>query len=127
MRIIGYDDSINTCDCCGKSNLKLTVVVEIDGEIMHYGTTCATRRTGMSHRVIKQNIDTARRTAIESARAEYLATPEYADEQAAMRNARSAGIKPGRDFAAAVRPAVAAANIVRARIAEKYGIDRLSI
>ena len=44
---LGTDDSVTTCDCCGKSNLKLTVIIELDdGDVVHYGTTCAARNTG---------------------------------------------------------------------------------
>ena len=44
---LGTDDSITTCDCCGKSGLKLTVLIQLDdGEIVNYGTTCASRNTG---------------------------------------------------------------------------------
>lgn len=33
-----------TCDVCGKTNLKLTIVIESEaGEILHYGSDCASR------------------------------------------------------------------------------------
>lgn len=32
------------CDVCGKTNLKMTVVIESEsGEILHYGSDCAAR------------------------------------------------------------------------------------
>jgi hypothetical protein len=32
------------CDVCGKSNLKLTVVIESEsGDVLHYGSDCAAR------------------------------------------------------------------------------------
>lgn len=32
------------CDVCGKTNLKLTIVIESEGgEILHYGSDCAAR------------------------------------------------------------------------------------
>lgn len=32
------------CDVCGKTNLKLTIVIESeDGELLHYGSDCAAR------------------------------------------------------------------------------------
>jgi hypothetical protein len=44
---LGTDDSVNTCDCCGKTGLKFTFAVELDsGEVVHYGSTCVTRHTG---------------------------------------------------------------------------------
>lgn len=56
FKILGYDDSVNECDCCGKSNLKMTVVVEVNGEVMHYGCVCATRHTGLKSGEIKNAI-----------------------------------------------------------------------
>ncbi len=42
MEIRGITDSVSTCDCCGKTNLKRTVAIETEsGEILHYGTSCA--------------------------------------------------------------------------------------
>lgn len=42
MEIRGITDSVTTCDCCGKTNLKRTVAIETEsGEILHYGTSCA--------------------------------------------------------------------------------------
>lgn len=32
------------CDACGKTNLKLTIVIENEaGELLHYGSDCASR------------------------------------------------------------------------------------
>jgi len=51
------DDSVTTCDCCGKENLKKTVAMLLDcGSLVHYGTTCAGRNTGKDQRQIKQEI-----------------------------------------------------------------------
>jgi hypothetical protein len=41
-RILGITDEITTCDHCGREGLKRTVALCMaDGEIVHYGTTCA--------------------------------------------------------------------------------------
>lgn len=45
---LGLTDEVTTCECCGKSELKATVALEtLDGGIVHYGTTCATRALGI--------------------------------------------------------------------------------
>lgn len=49
---LGINDSITSCDCCGKSNLAKTVALEFDGEIRHYGTTCAGRAIGAKTRTV---------------------------------------------------------------------------
>ncbi len=47
-RIIGYTDSVNECDCCGKTELKGTYCVEIDGVELYYGSVCAFKNHGIT-------------------------------------------------------------------------------
>lgn len=47
-KIVGYVDSINECDCCGRVDLKGTYCVEIDGEQLNYGSTCAFKVHGIT-------------------------------------------------------------------------------
>lgn len=46
--IAGITDERDTCECCGKTNLKRVVVLlDLDtDEYVFYGTTCADRNTG---------------------------------------------------------------------------------
>jgi hypothetical protein len=48
FKILGVDDSITSCDCCGKSNLKKTVALDAEGEIVYYGVNCAARALGFT-------------------------------------------------------------------------------
>jgi hypothetical protein len=43
----GISDEIDICQLCGKHPLKRTIVLEIDNEIVYYGTTCASKLLGM--------------------------------------------------------------------------------
>lgn len=47
-KILGYVDSINACDCCGRVDLKGTYCVEIDGEQLNYGSICAFKVHGIT-------------------------------------------------------------------------------
>jgi hypothetical protein len=41
-KALGLTDEITACDCCGKTNLKCTVALEMeDGTVVHYGRDCA--------------------------------------------------------------------------------------
>ena len=42
-KILGITDERTTCECCGKANLKRTVVIEFSSDIRYYGTTCAAK------------------------------------------------------------------------------------
>ena len=48
-RIIGYTDSITECECCGKTELKGTFCLEIDGVELYYGSVCAFKSHGVSN------------------------------------------------------------------------------
>ena len=44
FKIIGFTDKVNECDCCGKTELKGTYCISIDGNEFYYGSTCATKK-----------------------------------------------------------------------------------
>ena len=49
--IHGTTDEITTCACCGKKNLRNTVILEIAegdnaGDLLHFGSHCAARALG---------------------------------------------------------------------------------
>lgn len=46
--IIGYTDSITECECCGKTELKGTFCLDIDGVELYYGSTCAFKSHGVT-------------------------------------------------------------------------------
>lgn len=118
------DDSVNTCDCCGRTNLKSTVVMQSsDGDILHYGSTCAARNTGKTSKIIKQEIDKelARRVAL--ARAEIAGSAEQVSYNAKLSEATKSGVKPGKEFAEYCKDASTACDGRRKEIAAKYNID----
>ena len=41
--LLGITDEVTTCELCGKNPLKRTYVLDIDGEIAYYGSTCGSR------------------------------------------------------------------------------------
>jgi len=123
FKILGTDDAVNTCDCCGKTNLKATVIVEVDGEILHYGSVCATRHTGLNSKEIKVAIQTevdGRKLAAQKA---YRNSPEQARAAAKMNQAHRQGIKPGRPFMEFCRAEQEAAATVARKIAAEFGVE----
>ena len=58
------DDSITTCECCGRTNLKATVLMQSDlGELVHFGRTCAARNTGKTGQQITKEVRAERDAA----------------------------------------------------------------
>lgn len=73
FRFEGTTDQIDTCDCCGKSNLKITVkILDLEtGEELNFGTTCAARALSLSAVEVKAEsraADKAREEAAAAAR-----------------------------------------------------------
>ena len=53
MKILGFTEEINNCDCCGKSELKGTVAINFDGDIKYFGRTCATKQGALKNEIEK--------------------------------------------------------------------------
>lgn len=42
-KVLGKNDEVTTCECCGKTNLKLTVILTNGEGEVRYGRDCAAR------------------------------------------------------------------------------------
>ena len=56
FKIIGFTDKVNECDCCGKTELKGTYCISIDGNEFYYGSTCASNTINVSSDEIKKEV-----------------------------------------------------------------------
>lgn len=114
-KILATDDSVNTCDCCGKSNLKFTFAVEVGGEVVHYGSTCVTKHTGRTYIQAKNEIATHEANRVMALERKYQATREAIALTARMLEAHKQSLagKPFKEFCAVAR---AAADAKRAEI-----------
>ena len=43
VKFLGCNDEQTVCDLCGRDDLKKTVVLDIDGDVVRYGSDCAAR------------------------------------------------------------------------------------
>lgn len=123
LKILGIDDAVNTCECCGKTGLKATVVVERDGSIFHYGSVCATKHTGFSSREIRMQAEDAEKVRISEAKKEYQSTPEFVALQNAISTAHIQKVPPGKSFKQAIEPYLQPARLVANRIAAKWQVE----
>jgi len=78
-RVLGKNDEVTTCECCGKSNLKLTVVLTDGDREVRYGRDCAARAIApvVRNGVVVGSYMTAlrvQRVAEQAEHARYLAT-----------------------------------------------------
>ena len=67
VKLLGINDDVTTCECCGKSGLKKTVVIELGdcGSVVHYGTQCASKllQFGAGARFAAKKIETEAKLA----------------------------------------------------------------
>jgi hypothetical protein len=112
---------VNACDCCGKVNLKFTVVVELDdGQVVHYGQVCAGRNTGKDRRTQTSEARAFHLEQVNAARGEFVAGDAYRAERARFAERAAARMLPGLEAAEFVRDAADAADTAARAIAAKY-------
>jgi hypothetical protein len=116
-------DEIDTCDCCGRTELKATVAMKLtDGGILHYGRTCAARNSGKTQKQIKQEVFQEAAAAIGRASWEYRTSNECRNLRAFVATAASQTKGWMSDHEAALREACAAKKkSIAARHGVKYG------
>lgn len=73
-RVKGTTDDITTCDCCGRTNLKKTVILamlDADGnqeDQTYYGTACAAKATAQTSTAIRNAAASADTTLADARR-----------------------------------------------------------
>ena len=93
MKHLGKTDSVTTCDCCGKSGLKVTYAAELDcGEIAHYGSTCVAKHTGQKAAVIDKAMEDAAAAVKATKTKAYEQSAEYLQLAAKMAQAHKLGL-----------------------------------
>ena len=66
--IHGTTDEVTVCACCGKKNLRNTVILEVvdgdnAGDVLHFGSHCAARALGQSKSKAELIVTQAKRRA----------------------------------------------------------------
>ena len=88
MKALYITDEIDTCDCCGRTDLKATVAMQLsDGGILHYGRTCAARNSGKTSKQIQQEVFAEAAAAIGRASWEYRTSTPCRDLRAFLATA----------------------------------------
>jgi hypothetical protein len=122
FKVLGYDDGVHICDCCGKQDLKGTFGVEMeDGEVLFYGSVCVTRNTGKPMKEIKSMAKQYEQERRNAASAEYIASGVLTVVNAKRDEARKLGLH-GMAFRDYCKVESDAADAVRAELAAKYKV-----
>jgi len=116
-------DDVTSCDCCGKQNLKSTVAMERDdGEVMYFGSICATRHSGRGAKEIRSEAKRAHDANVKTATIRYRHSNEAIGYAVKLAEASRLGIRPGKAFAEFVRDAGRAADEKRKELASQFRI-----
>lgn len=83
MRILGINDEVTTCECCGRTDLKCTVVLTDDEGMseLRFGRQCAAKALRPRHPIGTAKIETYARQA------------QFKREQEERQGRKFAGIK----------------------------------
>lgn len=49
VRLLGFTEEITECACCGKSDLKGTYALDINGDLTYFGSVCAFKLHSISY------------------------------------------------------------------------------
>ncbi len=147
--LLGIDDEVTTCECCGRSNLKCTVVLAVldadgnaEGEV-RYGRDCGARALGRGsvdsrkqRRAAEDVEKEARRLVLAAIQKEVLPRWTTAAEEIKDKRGRSWGklfrLSDGRTFLRftyVIDTPEAAAKIIPgtwSRLAESFFVGKLS-
>jgi hypothetical protein len=68
LKVLGITDEKTECECCGRTDLKRTVVVGTgEGDVRYLGTECASKVLGWDATRVNREFTSAKRAAAERA------------------------------------------------------------
>jgi hypothetical protein len=123
FNVLGFDEGVQTCDCCDKANLKGTFGIEMieSGEIRYYGSVCVTRNTGYAKKELNAMQREYEAQQLAAAKTEYRTFAERSALDAKQSEARALGLL-GRVFKDFCMAELEADMKVRVVVARKYKI-----
>lgn len=69
VKILGFTQEVTVCDRCGKTELKGTYAIEVNGETLYLGSTCISHRFEMTEKEAKQFISSEKKRFLAEKRA----------------------------------------------------------
>ncbi len=61
VKVLGTTDKIGTCDCCERTDLKKTVMLDLGNGLVHFGVGCAARALKMDEKDVRKAASSADR------------------------------------------------------------------
>lgn len=71
MSVLYFEEAVNVCDCCGKSDLKGAYAVSMDDGISFFGSVCVLKNTGKTRKEVFKDIAKHKKDRVQLAVQEY--------------------------------------------------------
>lgn len=118
----GITDSVTSCDCCGRSDLKSTVVLESDdGTLSHFGKVCASKLLKIGAKEVMALATAAKEQAQLAARLEEEAHPLNKKLQELCAKHAGKCYTERAWFLGAITPHL---NLIKGAIRAKHGLNQ---
>lgn len=82
MKVLGCNDEVTACECCGRTGLKRTVILQTAaGDVVRYGVDCAARAAGKTGQAARNEAGLIQARGTLISRAAELLRAGYTPEQ----------------------------------------------
>lgn len=120
MKVIAFTDSVTTCECCGRTELKGTYLVFNESNEYYYGSTCVKRNLNISTSELTKQINQSLKERKQNAYNEFT----YSDLNKQYDEARKVNYEYGDDYYYnVIKPISASVSKLRNEILNKYNLQ----
>lgn len=70
IQILGFTEEMTNCDRCGRSELKGTYTIDVEGIQMHLGSSCIAKRFEMTQKEVNNFISSEKRRIVKEYQSE---------------------------------------------------------
>ena len=119
MEAVTFTDSVTTCDCCGRSELKGTYLVVDESNEYYYGSTCVKRNLKITASELTIQLNKSLKERKQNAYNEFT----YSELNTKYDEARKVNYEYGDDYYYnVIKPISTLVNNLRKEILEKYNL-----
>jgi len=119
MKTVTFTDSVTTCDCCGRSELKGTYLVVDESNEYYYGSTCVKRNLKITTSELTIQLNQSLKERKQNAYNEFT----YSELNTKYDEARKVNYEYGDDYYYnVIQPISTLVNNLRKEILEKYNL-----
>lgn len=120
--VLYFEEAVNSCDCCGKSELNGTYATLTDDGLKHYGSVCVLTNTGKDRKTVNKEVKSHYDGLVLKACQEIRRSGAVNDYDVAVGKVNSMGLKFGKARIDFLAEAYKKKNDEIENISKKYGV-----